>query len=109
MSLRTDPQTGAAIPIDISEFLGDCHVALCAPRNDMGFELLLFDDFDAAQVLAQCLGNNDGAIGSLVLLHDCGEDTGSSQTGTVHNGLRIMRKDILGVLWNIFLRTVMSG
>ena len=45
--------------------------------------LLLLDDFNAAQVLSQDLGNDDGAVGALVLLHQGREDAGGGQTGAV--------------------------
>ena len=47
--------------------------------------LFLLDDLDAAQVLTQNFGNYDGTVSALILLHDCGEDTGSSQTGAVQS------------------------
>ena len=46
-------------------------------------KLLLRNNFDAAQVLAQDFGHHDGAVGTLVLLDDGGEDTGGCQTGAV--------------------------
>ena len=33
-------------------------------------KLLLFDNFDAAQILTQNLGNHDGAVSTLILLYD---------------------------------------
>ena len=45
--------------------------------------LLGLDDLDAAQVLAQDLGNHHGAVGALVLLDDGREDPGGGQTGAV--------------------------
>ena len=47
--------------------------------------LLLFDDLQATQVLTQALGDNDGAVGSLILLHQSGENTAGSQTGAVQS------------------------
>ena len=44
---------------------------------------LLGDDFDAAQVLTQDFRNHDGAVSTLVLLYDGGENAGRGQTGAV--------------------------
>ena len=43
----------------------------------------LLNDLDTAQILTQHFGHYDGAVGTLVLLYDSREDTGSCQTGAV--------------------------
>ena len=43
----------------------------------MNLKSSLGDDFQAAQILTQDLGDDDGAVGALVLLDDGGEDAGS--------------------------------
>ena len=45
--------------------------------------LFFLNNFNAAQVLSQALRHHDRAVGTLVLLHQSGEDPGGGQTGAI--------------------------
>lgn len=71
---------------------------LCTDINPFGSLWSRLDDVDAAHPRTQNFGDDDGAIGLLVIFHHGDESTRQSQTGSIQ---RMRELDLAAIGWAI--------